>query len=189
MTTTGFKPRFTLKTVKHGGIAGVTIWGCFPYYSSHTRVRGSVCLYWSTWRSHVTLGRRGNVLIFVLLWTRQRPVSDRHLDSKTNQIKGSLEWPQPNAQTLIPIESSWGDIKKCCSWGKTRKCRGVVECRQIILGWNDLFTGARSRSIPCKTDVKQFSETMVIQLNISLVIHRNAKSWRFFSLYSEYFSL
>lgn len=34
MTTTGFKPKFTLKTVKHGGIAGITIWGCFPCYGA-----------------------------------------------------------------------------------------------------------------------------------------------------------
>lgn len=30
---------------------------------------------------------------------------------------------------------------------------------------------------PCNTDVKQFSETVVIQQNISLAIHKNAKSY------------
>lgn len=29
----------------------------------------------------------------------------------------------------------------------------------------------------CNTDVKQFSETVVIQQNISLAIHKNAKSY------------
>ena len=40
-----------------------------------------------------------------------------------------------------------------------------------------VFTGPRSWSTPSNTDMKQFSETEIIQLNISSVIHRKDKTW------------
>lgn len=52
-------------------------------------------------------------------------------------------------------------------------------------GLQYLFTAARGWLTPCNTDVKQLPETLVIQLNISLVIHRNDQFSRFFSLYSK----
>ncbi len=48
-------------------------------------------------------------------------------------------------------------------------CRGIVVCSAIVLGWNTCC------QTPCNTDVKQFSETMAIQLNVSSGIHKKAK--------------
>lgn len=43
---------------------------------------------------------------------------------------------QPNPQTLIQLKTCGVTSKKSCFWGKTWKCRGMVECCRIILGCN-----------------------------------------------------
>ncbi len=53
---------------------------------------------------------------------------------------------------------------------QTKKCRGIVVCSAIVLCWNTRLN----------TDVKQFSETVAIQLNVSSVIHKKAKSLSIF---------
>ncbi len=56
--------------------------------------------------------------------------------------------------------------QKYCFWGKTKKCRVILPVHRC--------------QTPCNTDVKQFSETVAIQLNVSSVIHKKAKSSRIF---------
>ncbi|KAI3361302.1 hypothetical protein L3Q82_013470 [Scortum barcoo] len=82
--------------------------------------------------------------------------------------------PRPD---LNPIENLWGDIKNAVSEAKPRNAKEL---------WNAVkssWAGIPSQvpevgRLQCNTDVKQFSETVVIQVNISLVIHRNAKSYK-----------
>lgn len=87
---------------RHHNMGMFSLVWCWAY-SLHARVHGSVCLYENTWRSHVTLGWRGNILEMWVLPKRSRKPAASWLQTK--QIKGSLEWPQPNAQTLIPLKA------------------------------------------------------------------------------------
>ena len=89
---------------------------------------------------------------------------------QTNKIN-VMERPAQSSD-LYPVESLWGDIKHAVSEAKPRNERnylfkkGTVGCSPMVL-LEYLLTGGRRWSTPCNTDVRQFSETVVIQINIS----------------------
>ena len=80
---------------------------------------------------------------------------------------------------LYPLENLGGDIKNAAS---ETKPRNAAELWNIVL-WS--WTGIPAHrcwtcSTPFNTDVKQFSVTVVIQLNLSSVIRKKAKSSNIF---------
>ncbi len=87
--------------------------------------------------------------------TPNTPVSKQHLGSR---------------QTRLTLWSKLvGGHQKCCFWGKTKKCRGIV-----VPSWARIpFHRCQN---PYNTGVKQFSETVAIQLNVSSVIHKKVTS-------------
>ncbi len=92
-----------------------------------------------------------------------KPVAYRFQTNKINVMECPAQSPDRN-----PIENLWGDIKNPVSEAKPQ-CK---KCSAIVLGWKTCSQLPDS----CNADVKQFSETMAIQLNISSVIHKKAKS-------------
>ncbi len=87
-----------------------------------------------------------------------------------------MEWPVQSPDHN-PIENLWGEIKHAVSEEKNKICRGIV-----VSSWAGI--PVQSCHTPCNTDVKQFSETGALQLNVNSVIHKNAKSSRLFSVYT-----
>ncbi len=85
-----------------------------------------------------------------------------------------MEWPAQSLD-LNPIENMWDDIKNTVSEAKPKKCRGILPVHRC--------------QTPCNTDVKQFSETVAIQLNVSSVIHKKAKSSSIFQFIQYMFLL
>ncbi len=83
---------------------------------------------------------------------------------QTNKIN-VMQWPAQSPD-LNPIEHLRSDIKNAVSEAKPRNAEELC----YRLGLEYLFT------TQFNTDVKQFSETVAIQLNVSSVIHKKAKS-------------
>jgi len=88
---------------------------------------------------------------------------------QTNRI--NIEWPAQTPE-LNPIENLWGDIKHAVSEAKPRNAEELWYVVQSP--WAGI--PVHSCQTPCNTDVKQFSETMAMQLNVSSVIHKKATS-------------
>ncbi len=82
-------------------------------------------------------------------------------------------WPTQSTDHN-PIEHLWGDIKNAVSEAKPRNSEELC----YRLGLEYLFT------TQFNTDVKQFPETVAIQLNVSSVIHKKAKSSSICSVYT-----
>ncbi len=82
-----------------------------------------------------------------------------------------MEWPA-RSPVLNPIENLWGDIKNAVSEAKPRNAEELWSVVQS--SWAGI--PVHRCQTPCNTDVKQFSETVAIQLNVSSVIHKKAKS-------------
>lgn len=70
---------------------------------------------------------------------------------------------------LNPVKNLWGDVKKKLFLRQNLEMQRNGGMLSNHPGLQYLLIGARSWPTPCNT-VKQFSETVVIQLDVSLVI-------------------
>ncbi len=128
---TEFKPQYTVKTVKHGGTS-IMIWACFLFY-----VLGLFIAFQGSWISLSTLKYLKRLCCpwngcFNKTMTPNTPVSEQHLGSRPTRLtlwSGPISRPYSNRKLV-------GWHQKCCFWGKTKKCRGIVVCSATILGWN-----------------------------------------------------
>ena len=77
--------------------------------------------------------------------------------------------------------------KKCSAWGKTKKQRGIVEYSTINLGFNTCWTMPEVGWLHAP-QMKQLSETVVLQQNISLGYSAKFTYQEFLSLYSTFLS-
>ncbi len=168
---TEFKPQYT---VKHGD-ASIMIWGCFSYY-----VLGLFIAFEGSWISLSTFKYLEVMLPYAkeempLKWVFQQDNNPKHTSKRaaswfqTNKIN-VMEWPAQSPD-LYPIENLWGDIKNAVSEAKPRNAEELYVVQSSWAG-----KPVHRCQTPCNTDVKQFSETMAIQLNVSSVIHKKAKN-------------
>lgn len=103
---TEFKPKYTLKTVKHGS-SSIMIWGCFSYYGVGTIYRtpgimDQFAYIKNNWQGHAA-----------------------------NKIK-LMEWPAQSPHLNL-IENLSGDIKNAVSEAKTRNSEEL--CKVVKSSW------------------------------------------------------
>lgn len=117
-------PRFTTRTLKHGG-SNIMVWGCFFYY-------GVCAIYWikNITNQHSYVDILQNIMLpyakfeMPLKWVFQQDNDPKHTSRTAKQWFRDnrfevMEW-SAQSPDLNPIQNRWSDIKKAV-WDKNPK--------------------------------------------------------------------
>lgn len=121
---TAFLPRYTTKTIKHGGVS-VMVWGSFSWY-------GVGPIYWikEIMDLNVYIDILQNTMLpfaeedMPLKWVLMQDNDPKHTSRTTQQWLQEnkidvMVWP-PQSPDLNPIENLWADVKKVVATAKPK---------------------------------------------------------------------
>ena len=166
------------------------IWGCFSYYGVGPiyRIPGIMDQFeYIRILEEVMLPYAEEEM--PLRWTFQQDNDPKHTSKRAkawfqmNRIQ-LMEWPAQSPD-LNPIENLWADLKSAVHEAKPRNKEELWNTVQLT--WAAIPV-ERCQLTPCTTDVKQLSETVVLQQNISLGYSAKFTHQEFLSLYSTFLS-
>lgn len=137
---TEFQPKYTVKTVKHGG-AKINVWGCFSYH-------GVGPIFWikGNMDQHIYRDILQNTMLphadenMPLNWIFMQDNDPKHTSKlvqnwlQSNRIQ-ILDWPAQSPD-LNPIENLWTDIKKEVFKKKPKKTEELWEV--VRTAWNGI---------------------------------------------------
>ena len=158
-TNSEYDPRFTLKSIKHGG-SRIMIWGCFSYYGVDPihLIRGIMEVYVDILENVMVPYAEDNM---PLKWVFQQDNDPKHTSRKARQWFQDnkvevMEWPAQSPD-LNPIENLWADVKKAVSNSNLRNTNqiwGVVQSALISIPAERCEGLVESMKHRCEADIK-----------------------------------